>query len=57
MADGNIADKDVDFCRGCAAADDDVRGAEFAGILRRMSKTQRLKLRSTLANRANRLPK
>jgi hypothetical protein len=44
LEDGNTQDSSVDGCLHRALEDGDVEGAELARVLRRMSRTQRLKL-------------
>lgn len=44
LADGNVSDKDVNFCFEWATRHDDPEGAELAKILLKMSKTQRMKI-------------
>lgn len=46
LEDANIKDGDVEFCRLWAIDHGDSEGAQLAEILLKMSKTQRLKLRS-----------
>lgn len=48
LDDGNVKDSDVLFCYHYALERDDQTGAHLASILLRMSKTQRLKLSSTI---------
>lgn len=44
LDDGNVSDEDVRFCLEEARLRGDVPGAELAGLLLRMSRTQRRKL-------------
>ena len=44
LEDGNVRDKDVQFCLEYAISKGDIEGEELAKILLTMSKTQRLKL-------------
>jgi hypothetical protein len=44
LDDGNVRDSDLDFCIERAEERGDEHGAALARVLRRMSKTQRLKL-------------
>lgn len=46
LADGNVSDADVEFCRLTAKAAGDTEGEILACILATMSKTQRKKIAS-----------
>lgn len=47
LDDGNIEDRNVQFCAAFARADNDTLGEALAGLLLRMSHTQRWKLHRT----------
>ncbi len=51
LGDCNVRDADVDFCARWAEEQGDADGVALARLLRRMSKTQRLKLTSLCERR------
>lgn len=48
LEDGNISDNNVNFCISVAKINKDIEGEKLAKLLLQMSKTQRLKLPSSL---------
>ena len=42
--DGNLKDKNIDFCIKCCTQSNDIKGLEICNIFKSLSKTQRKKV-------------